>query len=69
MTWSLERRLKQREMIQKWRPWEKSSGPKTLEGKTHSCMNAYKDGAHNFEVRAALKLIACCRRSLRKLEK
>jgi len=42
--WTQERRQKQRELIQKWKPWEKSTGARTLEGKAKSRMNAYKHG-------------------------
>ncbi len=29
-------------MIKKWKPWEKSTGPKTPDGKRRSAMRAYK---------------------------
>jgi len=31
-------------LIQRWRPWEKSTGPKSAEGKVRSAQNAYKGG-------------------------
>lgn len=31
-------------MIQQWRPWEKSTGAKTPDGKVVSSRNAYKGG-------------------------
>ena len=31
--WTPERRARQAELIRKWKPWEKSTGPKTDEGR------------------------------------
>lgn len=42
--WTEEQRQRQSELIQKWRPWEKSTGPKTLAGKNISCQNGWKNG-------------------------
>lgn len=42
--WTPERRAKQREAIQRWRPWEKSTGPKSDEGKARTAMNGYRGG-------------------------
>ena len=28
----------------RWRPWERSTGPRTVEGKLRSSRNAYRDG-------------------------
>jgi hypothetical protein len=42
--WTEERKQKQRELIQNWKPWEKSTGAKTPKGKAKSKMNAYKYG-------------------------
>lgn len=66
--WTLERRARQSELIQSWRPWERSTGPRTAEGKATASRNAYK-GANwlklrqlsrlvNQEIRAARGLIA-----------
>ena len=40
-------------LIRKWRPWEKSTGPKTPEGKAKVSRNAYKGGT-----RALLRALA-----------
>ncbi len=40
--WTPERRARQAELIRQWRPWEKSTGPKTDEGKATSSRNADK---------------------------
>ncbi len=42
--WTPERRAKQREAIQRWKPWEKSTGPKSDEGKARTAMNGYRGG-------------------------
>ena len=42
MSWSTERRRKQAEMIRQWKPWEKSTGPRTAEGKARASRNACK---------------------------
>ena len=41
-TWDDESRQRQREEIMKRKPWIKSTGPKTAEGKARSKMNALK---------------------------
>ena len=51
--WTLERRRKQSELIQTWKPWERSTGPKTSAGKSKSSQNAFKGG-----VRPLLRMIA-----------
>lgn len=48
--WTLERRKRQAEMIRQWRPWEKSTGPRTESGKQASARRGYKG-----EVRAMLR--------------
>lgn len=42
--WTEERRQKARERILKNKPWEKSTGPRTKEGKRNSALNAVKHG-------------------------
>jgi len=38
--WTPERRARQSELIRQWRPWEKSTGPKTEAGKAVASKNA-----------------------------
>ncbi len=38
--WTLERRERQREAIQNWKPWEKSTGPRSEKGRAQSAINA-----------------------------
>ena len=42
--WTIKQRKLQAERIKKLRPWEKSTGPKTDNGKKVASMNAYKGG-------------------------
>src|SRR5215207_7854608 len=43
---SVERRIRQAALIQQWRPWERSTGPRTFEGKATSSRNAYRGAVH-----------------------
>jgi hypothetical protein len=54
--WSSERRARQSAAIHKWRPWERSTGPKTSEGKARVARNAYKGGKRE-ETRALLSVL------------
>ena len=38
--WTQERRQRQREAIQRWKPWEQSTGPRTPEGKATAARNS-----------------------------
>ena len=42
--WTPERRARQAKLIRQWKPWENSTGPKTVEGKAIVAQNAYKGG-------------------------
>ena len=37
--WTDEQKTRQRELIRTWRPWERSTGPRTAEGKAKSAKN------------------------------
>lgn len=57
--WTEERRARQREMMLRNKPWEKSTGPKTPGGKARSAKNSFKNGnyAQSWDYcRLALKL-------------
>lgn len=43
-TWSPERRQRQAELIRRWKPWLRSTGPKTPEGKALVARNAWRGG-------------------------
>ena len=51
MRWTEEARAKQAEQIKSWKPWLKSTGPKTEKGKTTSSMNALKTGSYSSDLR------------------
>jgi hypothetical protein len=39
-----EHRAMRAELIRRWKPWEKSTGPKSAEGKARSAMRGFKGG-------------------------
>ncbi len=49
-------------LIQKWKPWEKSTGPKTPEGKKASSLRWLKHGMRSAEVRNMESAIAALAR-------
>lgn len=51
--WTPERRERMSALIRTWKPWERSTGPRTLEGKAKISRNAWKGGE-----RGALRLLA-----------
>ena len=42
--WTPERRQRQADLIRSWRPWERSTGPRSEAGKGASSRNAWKGG-------------------------
>jgi hypothetical protein len=54
--WTPERRAKQAEKIQSWKPWEQSTGPKTALGKSRAARNGFKGGIR-LEIRALTKAV------------
>lgn len=68
--WTPERRAKQAAAIQQWKPWQKSTGPRTPEGKATVARNAFKGGkrpmlrAKMREIREALKVLDLYERAL-----
>ncbi len=56
--WSPEERRKHSEAIRKWKPWGKSTGPKTAAGKSACARNPYTHGFRSrdmVEIRALLR--------------
>ena len=70
-TWTPERRARQAELIRQWRPWAKSTGPRSSDGKERVSRNAWTGGHRaqlreltkmvNAEVRASRELVSGCR--------
>ena len=50
--WSLQRRKKQSQLIQNWKPWENSTGPRTAQGGKISSKNSLKHGVRSAEMRS-----------------
>ena len=42
--WTPERRARQAALIRAWKPWEQSTGPRTVEGKARTARNGFKGG-------------------------
>ncbi len=59
--WTPERRARQAEAVSRWKPWERSTGPRTVDGKAKASRNAYKGGT-----RTMLRELA---RHLREIER
>lgn len=69
-TWTPEQRQRQREAIQKWKPWEQSTGPKSHDGRQRVSRNAWTGGYRaqlselsklvNAECRQARDLVSGC---------
>ena len=47
---SLERRVKQAELVKQWMPWAKSTGSQSAEGKAWVATNAWR-GGHQQQLR------------------
>lgn len=66
--WTPEQRQRQREAIQRWKPWAKSTGPKTPAGKAQASRNAFT-GGHRVKLRQVIKeLSAALREQLKGLK-
>ena len=64
--WTPERRKRQSEAITRWKPWQQATGPRTLEGKSRTSMNAYT-GGHWLKLQQLTKMINDEIRQARKL--
>ena len=64
--WTEDRRQRQREAIQRWKPWSKSTGPKSPEGKAATSNNAYA-GSEPMKIRSAIRLLNQAMREQRDL--
>lgn len=41
--WTDERRKRQAALIREWKPWQRSTGPRTAAGKARASRNAFKN--------------------------
>ncbi len=65
--WTPERRARQAELIRTWKPWEKSSGPKTVDGKAVVSRNYLKSGRHRLRMLLPAFQVAALRGDTRTL--
>lgn len=56
--WSDARRARHAAAIRRWKPWAKSTGPRTVDGKAKSAQNAYKYGGRAIETRLMHQALA-----------
>ena len=54
--WTPEQRAMQAKLIQRWKPWQQTTGPKTPSGKARIAKNAYKGGSRP-ALRAAVQTL------------
>lgn len=54
--WTPERRARQAALIRIWRPWEKSTGPRSDEGKARTAHNGFK-GGHRATLRELARVL------------
>ena len=64
--WTPERRARQAALIREWKPWERSTGPRTAEGKSRTARNRFK-GGHRARLRALSRLLRDAIREQRSL--
>lgn len=56
--WSWERRQQQAAAIRRWKPWARSTGPKTEDGKRSVSRNAWKHGGYDAQTKEVRRLLA-----------
>ena len=62
-----EHRALRAKLIGRWRPWEKSTGPKSAEGKAKIARNGYKGGIRK-KIRELSKVLKEQREGLKKIK-
>ena len=61
--WTAERRARQSAAIRRWSPWQRSTGPRTTEGKAIASRNAYQ-GAKRAKLRADIAYLKAIMREM-----
>jgi hypothetical protein len=61
--WTPERRARQAKLIHRWKPWERSTGPRTAESKALVAQNGYKGGERPL-MRALARVLKAQRREV-----
>ncbi len=62
--WTDERKARQANAIRRWKPWQRSTGPRTAEGKARVARNSYRGGARQ-TLRALAKVLNALMREQR----
>jgi len=62
-----EHRALRAKLIRRWKPWEKSTGPKSAEGKAKVSRNGYK-GGHRTVMRELSRLLKEQRENLKRIK-
>ena len=63
--WSPERRAQHAAAMRHWKPWAKSTGPRTASGKAIAAQNAYKHGMRSARQRLVNEALSAQRACLR----
>ena len=55
--WTEAHKQRQREAIQRWKPWEQSTGPRTARGKAAAAANSRKHGLFDARSRDLMRCL------------
>lgn len=66
--WTEEARAAQSALMKRLKPWTKSTGPRTLEGKAKAAKNSYKTGLHCKTMKKVRKYFRDCREFIKFLK-